>query len=293
VAQQTGGPPPSPEQLYKTWSDQQSRIEGLKLLGRADHYADMVDAIYEVSRRFETGPLQDFHQRVADAIREVDQQHVLFLEHSGFCNMGTRSSIRPLNTKLGTPDPLLAYAPHGYDLLTDTKGVAHAGEHRVRLIFSRIQETGQRLRMPVLVGEWGAYPEGDSGLVAPARQVVGLLEELQLGHTYWLYKETIGQQAYFREAILRPTPLVIAGTLAHCRYDRAGGRLEVRWEESACGGQPTVIYVPEVARLAKNPAVVEPEPKKILVEAIAGSPAGYLLVYPELKRGSRTLVLPW
>jgi endoglycosylceramidase len=290
VAQQTNGPPPTPEQLYQIWADQKARIEGLKLLCTAEHYADMVDAVYDISRRFETGPLQQMYQRLADVIREVDQNHVLFLEHSGFCNIGIRSSIEPVATKLGTPDPLLAYAPHGYDLLTDTKGVAGPSEHRLRLIFSRIQETGLRLKMPVVVGEWGAFPDADPALVAPARQVLGLLESLQLGHTYWLCQEKIGDYPYFQQALVRPSPLLIAGDLTGYGYDPAQKRLEVRWQESAYSGSPTVVYLPEAAGLQESQVVIEPKPQKAIIEKIGGSPAGYLLVYPESGKKSRTLL---
>ena len=98
------------------------------------------------------------YQRVANAIREVDPRHVIFLEHSYFSNPGVSSAIRPVLTKAGTPDPQVAYAAHGYDLVTDTKDVAGASSERVRLIFSRMYETGKRTGMPVVLDEWVHTP---------------------------------------------------------------------------------------------------------------------------------------
>jgi endoglycosylceramidase len=229
------------------------------------------------------------YQRVAEAIREVDPRHVLFLEHSYFSNLGVPCAIRPVVTKQGTPDPQVAYAPHAYDLLTDTKGMAGVNNERIRVIVSRIHEAGQKTGMPIVLDEWGAFPGADPALVAPARQMVGLLEEFHMGNTYWTYSGDIGQQPYFREALLRAYPVCIAGELKSYRLDRDKNQFEVTWQESPCDGMPTVVFLPDVARVKKQEILLEPKAAKVTLRRMPDGPSGYLLIYPDAGNPSRKL----
>ncbi len=292
LAQRTGGAPPSPEELLKTWADEASRLKALKSLASAANYARVIDSIHEANQAFEAGSLQPMYRRVADAIREVDRRHVIFLEHSYFCNTGVTSAIRPVLTRVGTPDPQVAYAAHGYDLVTDTKGIAGASNERVQLIFSRIYETGRRTGMPVVLDEWGAYGGSDPALVAPARQAVALIEKFRMGNTYWHYGERMDQCPFFREAILRPYPVCISGDLKEYHFDHAQQKLEVAWQESSCDGFPSVVVLPDVGRVKPQGIVLDPkpgQPPKLLKSSHAR--VGYLLIYPEAAASGRKLTV--
>jgi endoglycosylceramidase len=63
---------------------------------------------------------------------------------------------------------------------------------RIELIFRRHAETAQRLDMPMLVGEWGAYYENPTAGPA-ARFVVRQFEALGCGDIYWAYRRTFSQ----------------------------------------------------------------------------------------------------
>ena len=93
----------------------------------------------------------------------------------------------------GRRDPQQAYAPHGYDIVTDTpQSGLRSSNARIELIFSRHAEKARELNMPLLIGEWGAYYE-DPSAVEAARFVVRQLDALQCSDTYWAYRRTFGQ----------------------------------------------------------------------------------------------------
>ncbi len=171
-------------------------------LGDMELFSAMLDAGTPIMQSFERERLQPMYARVRRSIREVDPRHIIFLEPATSANIGIPSAITPLVDEQGGRDSQQAYAPHGYDIVTDTP---HSGlrssNARIELIFKRHAEKAQELKMPLLIGEWGAYYE-DPSAVEAARFVVRQLDALQCGDTYWAYRRTFGQSP-LRNAIRR------------------------------------------------------------------------------------------
>jgi endoglycosylceramidase len=189
------------EEILEIWGDEEKRIEALKFLEDPERYGRVVDAAAALNAEFERSALQSMYQRVADAIRTFDTAHILFLEHAYFANTGLQTAIEPVKRADGTRDPLVAYAAHGYDLLTDTKQVDAQSTGRVDLIFSRIHEASVRMNVPVLVGEWGAFHGNTPGLADAAKHIVGLFRRYGFSDTYWAYYAGVEGDSYFEEVI--------------------------------------------------------------------------------------------
>ena len=224
------------------WTNPDGRFEIMQRLNNIDIYSRIVDVSEFIFAKFDKQKLMPMYRRVANAIRRVDKKHILFLETTMGSNMGIRSHIEPLADESGKRDPLQAFAPHVYDLVTDTKDVAAASPDRVNFIFQRHNETAGRLRMPMLVGEWGAYGFHASTLAA-AQAVTRQLEKYLCSDTYWDYAKGIGHSDHF-QAINRPYPQKIAGTLISYRFDPAGKIFECQWREQKGISAPTTIYFP-------------------------------------------------
>lgn len=159
---------------------------------------------------FESDILNPFYQKLRDSIRTVNTNHILFLEHNYFANTGIPSAIEiPLNEN-GEKDPLVAYAAHGYDLVTDTKEVGSPSSARVDFIFRRIKKKADELNVPLLVGEWGAYG-GDHPIYAETSAfIMSLFEEFGCSHTYWNYGgKDFAQKAYF-PVLTRAFPIEVS-----------------------------------------------------------------------------------
>src|SRR5690606_19730342 len=159
------------------WADEKSRMEALQILSNKENYHFVFSQLFELNQQFETRYLQKMYQKVANAIREVDTTHIMFLEHSYYGNTGVASSIERTTLPDGTPDPLVAYAPHGYDLVTDTDAVASASNERVAYIYNQIKRKDEQLRMPVWLGEWGAFYGNSESVIPVAKNAISLIEE--------------------------------------------------------------------------------------------------------------------
>ncbi len=277
IAEENFGRSYSVEELIDIWRNKQKRIEVLKNLDDKESYKKIIDNAYEAVRTFEQGALTQFYQKVRDAIREVNKKHILFLEHSYFCNLGVKSSFLIPKEKNGDNDRLCAYAPHGYDLVTDTDAAATPGYNRVEVIFDRIFEAGREKKTPVVVGEWGAYYMGGEYL-QPALHIIGLIEQALAGQTYWAYWENIEKQDYFDKVFLRHYPMKTNGKLLRYNNDYNKGKFVIEWEESNTQSVSR-IYVPSIDALKNSGLNLTPR-SEITIIPIEASSSGYLEILP-------------
>lgn len=277
LATQTGKQSAEAE-LAAMWGNEAQRVEMLAQLNNKEIYGSILDNAYEIVSTFEQGPLSTFYQRTRDAIRAVNKRQILFLEHNYFCNLGVRSSFTiPVDVK-GIKDPLCAYAPHGYDLVTDTEGAASPGEQRVELIFSRIFEAGEAKGVPTIVDEWGAFYMGENKYLTPARQIITLFEKAQVGQTYWSYWNDIDKQDYFKDVLTRMYPMATNGRLIAYKNDFANRSFICEWEESK-SNVPTRLYVADLQTVVDGQINLSPL-SAITFVPIENSTAGYIEIEP-------------
>jgi endoglycosylceramidase len=273
----------SPEELAALWLDPDGRQKITEQFEDIAVYQALVDAQEELCQKFEREQLQPMFQRVANAIREVDRNHLLLLETGYHSNAGVRSGIEPLKiypetTKNashgrewqestmdsgsapkgadGRRDPLQAFVPHGYDIVVDTPALARANPARVELIFGRHGKTADRLAMPMIIGEWGAFGNWDERILPSARVIQRQFEQLLCGDTYWDYGRDIQNTGCF-PVLRRSIPCRIAGTLLEYRSDPETDAFLCRWKETEEVTAPTVVFVTEAA-FAGRSVRVEP-----------------------------------
>jgi len=295
LVEETGQAPPSAEELQAMWADETSRLKALELISTKEKYSEVVDAVYELNAEFEKTHLQPMYQKVADAIREVDKNHILFFNHSYFSNTGVSCALEPTKLADGSTDPLVAYAAHGYDLVVDTKEVENPSYERVEFIFNRINENGKRMNVPVLVGEWGALHGKSTKMIETARHLVNLFEDYNFSNTYWAYYNDIDEYPYFQNAIIRPYPQAVSGDLVKYDYNFTSGEFECVWNESEDKNAPTIIYVPNLRNLSQYDIVMSPPAEQIVFDYYDLSNAGRLIIHPTgstLKRELKFKILP-
>jgi len=295
LMEETGQAPLSAEELLMMWSEENSRLEALKLISTKEKYSRVVDAVYEVNADFEKNQLQPMYQKVADEIRKVDKNHILFLNHSYFVNTGVSTALEPTVLPDGSADPLVVYAAHGYDLVVDTKEVENPSYERVEFIFERIAQSGKRMKRPVLVGEWGALHGKSTKMIETAQHLVNIFEEYNFSNTYWAYYKDIGDYPYFQNAIIRPYPQAISGDLVKYDYDFETSEFVCEWNESEDQTSPTVIFVPNLRNLSEKDIVMSPPAEQIVFDYFNNSNAGKLIICAteeNVKRELRFKVLP-
>jgi endoglycosylceramidase len=263
----------------KNWLDRQGRSELVRLLRDMDMYVPAIDAGQAVFAEFERVKVMPMYQRVTDAIRQVDRNHIIFLETSMSATMGVHSAIEPVLGPDGTRDPLQAYTPHGYDMVVDTADIASASEDRVELIFSRHGETARRLNMPMIVGEWGAYGGAGADVVPAAWFVAHQFEKLLCGDTYWAFGPNLYTSPYLH-ALQRPVPQRVAGTLLAYHADPETATFTCSWKEDPRVIAPSRIYIPEWAYQGEDRITVTPRGKRFEVTPVTEGAKSVCVVIP-------------
>lgn len=275
LVEKTGQAPPSEEELMYMWGKEKLKV--LEMLSEKETYKKMIDAIYEVNAEFEKGTLTVFFQKSRDAIREVNKNHIIFTEHSYFTNMGVTGALGEIVDEHGKKDPLVAYAAHGYDLVVDTDALALGSNDRVELIFERIAETGKRLDVPVLIGEWGALHGKSPDLIPVAYFLMSEFNKHGFSDTFWAYGKFL-DEASFLNVLKKPYPVSTSGNLISYSYAYEQGDFKCQWAESTDISAPTIIYVPDLEKLNKEEIIITPEAESIEIVNIENSTAGHLII---------------
>ncbi len=258
----------SPIEILALWQQPEGRQAIMQHLEDLELYESFVDSREKMSQAFEQKHLQPMYQKVANAIRTVDQDHILLLETSYHCNAGVRSGIESVTGPNGQRDAQQAYAPHAYDIVVDTPALANANTERVEMIFRRHDDTAQRLKMPMIIGEWGALGNADERIVPSARILQIQLERLLCSDTYWDYSRAIDKQSYFN-VLKRSIPCRIAGRLLEYKSTPKTNDFVCRWKETKVVTAPTIIYLTQ-ATFEGRELRLEPKGEGLKVQLVSG-----------------------
>ncbi len=242
-----------PETLAAAWTDPEGRAQLLALLTDRPLYEHIAAHMEKVSAGFDRGALATWHQRAANAIREVDTESILLLEACYFGNMGVLSAVGPV-LRGGERDPQQMYAPHGYDLIVDTEANDLWSPVRVAVIFDQHERARRRHGWPMLVGEWGAFWEDRAsgrgcGTKEQADQLRQIFESFGCGDTFWCYPDdgTARQNIdgfRYSDAIVRGVPVAVSGRLLSYRWDPEAGVFTCEWKDDGSGGE-SLFWVPD------------------------------------------------
>ncbi|MEK3889988.1 glycoside hydrolase family 5 protein [Bacillus sp. FSL K6-3431] len=276
------------EELFAAWVDPQKKHDYLRLLEDVDAFKQVVDAPSQISHPFEQSTLSLLYRKVADTIRENDKQGILFLETNYFSNLGTPSMIEPVENAKGDRDQLQAYAPHAYDLVTDTHLAHTANDKRLEFIINRHEQTRQRLDMPMLIGEWGAFYDSDKTAHVSVH-IQHIMEQLLCSDTYWHYTPQMDSSLSFL-GVCRGYPMAVTGRLLQYRYEHSLKSYHMKWDETNDSDVPTIVYLPDIRKITDDSVTLDPDDSLYTIHPIEDSYAG-LMEIPPITDGIRSLVI--
>lgn len=179
------------EELMGSWMTEDGRASIMENLRDTTLYKKVMDVTEPFYAQYETEYLQPFYERVFDAIKAVDAHTLLFLEPSVSVNIGVKSHLK------NTFDDRMVYAPHVYDIVTDTDQSGAYSLERLSLIIRRIKEHQEILNTPVAVGEWGAFYGADERVIPQGNYILQEFDKLGWSNFYWSYFPRIQENAYF------------------------------------------------------------------------------------------------
>lgn len=251
----------SGDEVVEKWMSPDGRSEILDFLSDPIIYASVVDSMYPIYSVFEKEQLMPFFKKITKAIREVNKEHLIFLETSMSSNMGVFTAIDRIEG-----EEKLVYAPHGYDLVVDTQDYTNTNNTRVDFIFNRHLESANRLKMPLLIGEWGAFSANEEALQS-AFQVTKFFEKSKSSDTYWTFTKKLDTSKLLK-AISRAFPKKITGNLLNYSTDVENGEAQFEWDETKKG--TNIIFVPNFYELKKENITLYPKGKGFTLIEVSG-----------------------
>jgi endoglycosylceramidase len=267
------GEPVDMEKLMAAWLDPVQKLELLSLLSDKELYLKLVREVEDIPKSFERTYLNDFYTKAGRAIREVDENTILLLEANYFSNAGMKSGIRPILDTEGRQIEYQAYSPHGYDLLVDTEMYHQSGNERIDVIFDTHKSVQEELHLPMLVGEWGCYPNATEDQLPQAFHLTGIFEKYLSGDTYFDFSHIYDN--LITKAVIRAYPMKVAGELKNYHYDFTEGSFTCILEEKE-NMDSSILYLPDIHAIGA--VSVEPCEKGYRIEEIEGGPSGYLIL---------------
>ncbi|HOQ91253.1 MAG TPA: cellulase family glycosylhydrolase, partial [Candidatus Hydrogenedentes bacterium] len=213
--------------------------EALSMLESPDAYRTLFASIEPAIHHFEQTSVAGLYERVIAGIRSVDPDRIIFLEPTALVNAGAVSGLPLPSPPLFGP---VAYLPHWYDLVLDTAIACEASKKRLGMAMdSRVQEA-ERMGLPLLIGEWGAFYNSPSCRDA-GNMMAELLARNTVGDFYWDYHRNMEESPY-RSALFRPAPIAVNGRGVRVELDFGQGTFRITWQEEQADRPASLIYVP-------------------------------------------------
>ncbi len=182
---------------------------------------------------FDKTTLMDFYRRMQRAIQKHSKLNIV-TGGNIYCSTDVPTGMERLEG-IGQ-----IYAPHGYDSVVDSDRYEAYSKENVARVFAGKRQSQERLQLPTIIGEWGAFPSRDftNDLI---RFMNSILEENLWGSAYCEYRPGQENDAHF-SALCRAYPMETAGTLESYHYNEAEKTYQMTY--SAQKSSTTVIFLP-------------------------------------------------
>lgn len=170
--------------------------------------------VTEQLQEFDRTTLMDFYRRMRRAVSRYSKKP-LITGGNIYSSSNVRTGIRHIDG--GTRGIGQIYAPHGYDAVVDSDCYENFSRENVERIFGDKRSSQKKLELPLIVGEWGAFPSKDftNELI---RHMNGILEKYLWSSTYWEYHPGMEEDENY-SALSRAYPMETAGEIETYHYD--------------------------------------------------------------------------
>lgn len=197
---------------------------------------------------FEAAVLAPFYEAVIAGIREVDPDHLIFVEPTTTKGLGAIGGLPDF------ADDRIAYAPHYYHPFIDIMGEYADSKEIMALAFGQIRDDAEAMGAPVLLGEWG-FHVGAPGALDHAVHILENIEAFRFGATAWGWDRGVhglslmdpdGTPYWSLELLTSPYPAHTNGRLDAWHYDRPRRTLTVTFDATGRAGGETVLAIPSM-----------------------------------------------
>ena len=205
-------------------------------------FAELVLGAAPVLNKFDVEKYNPFLNKMGAAVREVNNNLILFVDNSYYCNLGIPCLAGPIMVK-GEKDKLQCFAPHGYDFGVDTPLYKYASNERIKFIFDEHRRTQERLGIPVIVGEWGGSSEGNEWFFH-AKYILDMFDKHKWSHTYWVFFPELPDTECAQTVLKRAYPIAVTGNITSYGQDWDKKSFTLEYMQDGDFDVPTEIFVP-------------------------------------------------
>lgn len=199
------------------------------------------------SEGFEKEVLTPFYALVAAGIRDVDENHMMFLEPTATKSLGYKGGLGPID------DEKVAYAPHYYNPSLEWFGEYLDEKGSIETVFQMLAQEAKAIGGPVFLGEWGFYVGAKDAHIYNRHQME-LLEDFGFSTAAWSLDPGGGwfnllnsqlEPRWSLELLSSPYPRRVNGRLVSWHYERADRTLSAVIDPTGWESGDTVFFVPE------------------------------------------------
>lgn len=191
-----------------------------------EEQAAFMGIVSERFLEFDRTTLMDYYRRMQAAIRKYSDKPIV-TGGNIYCSTNIPTGIERL------ADGNQIYAPHGYDSVVDSTHYESFSKTNVELLYEEKRRGQERLGLPTIVGEWGAFPSAEftNDLI---KHMNGILEKNLWGSAYCEYRPGMESDSNFA-SLCRTYPVETAGMLEVYHYDEGLHRFEMTFDAEELG----------------------------------------------------------
>lgn len=202
---------------------------------------DVAASAEKIVEKFDRERYTPFLNKTAGAIRSVTDNGIMFIDNCYYSNLSIPCKAGPI--KYGDKvETQTCFAPHGYDLMVDTPLYKHASSSRTDAIFGEHENTQKRLGIPVLVGEWGGFSEGNEWY-PHVHHLLRFFDDRKWSNTYWAFHEGLIGDPLMNE-LNRPYPRAVTGEILSYRHNRENNCFTLIYKQDKEFESATICYLP-------------------------------------------------
>lgn len=213
------------------------------------HLRKITGAADDIIKEFDTKKYFPFINKMTKAARSCKNDKFVFLENSYYSNLGIPYSC-PRPNLGGKRDESVIFSPHAYDFMVDTPSYKYASNDRVGSIFEEHRRSQLRLGVPVIVGEWGGYTDGNEWF-PHIEFLLNLFDSYKWSNTYWTYFDGFTETDVYKNVLTRPHPVAVTGNIESYGYDKSEKKFCLNFVQSEATKAKTEVFVPSVPTYAE------------------------------------------
>ncbi|MCQ2479687.1 MAG: cellulase family glycosylhydrolase [Clostridia bacterium] len=240
--------------LLKYALSNKDRHKVLDLYG-GDELRKITKAADGLGKEFDEKKYSPFLNKAAEALNKINDKFII-IENSYFSNLGIPCTT-PAPEKDGKKFSAV-FAPHAYDFMVDTPSYKYASNERIKAIFDEHLRTQERLDVPVIVGEWGGFTEGNEWF-HHIKFLLELFDSRKWSQTYWTYFNGILESEVTQKVLCRPHPVAVTGKIIDYKHDRENETFTLTYEQEKDYDGATEIFIHKPVKEIKTDGEIEEE----------------------------------